>query len=254
MSILAKKLRNLEIHFKGLTVSIKKVALSFALAGILGATYAVAETDGAFVGVQAGYGDLKSNIDVTSPFNTTRNSNKLGATRNGILAGYKQFFTDNFGLRYYGVFEFGDDYRGEMKTGLMNTFSQQSYGVRTMSVNANVDMLYNFVSIPNLDFGAFLGIGLGYVNHTFKKAKMQVGRVSVSGFEDFKMGGFDLGINLGLKTQIAQNIGAELYSRFGLLEYKKYYLIRQLNATLKYEQTFKAKQPYQVGLRFTYSF
>lgn len=240
-------------------MSIKKVALSFALAGILGATYAVAETDGAFVGVQAGYGDLKSNIDVTqitdnTTRNTTRNSNKLGATRNGILAGYKQFFTDNFGLRYYGVFEFGDDYRGEMKTGLTNTLSQQTYRVRTMSVNANVDMLYNFVSIPNLDFGAFLGIGLGYVNHTFKKAKMQGARTSVRGFEDFKIGGFDLGINLGLKTQIAQNIGAELYSRFGLLAYKKDYVLSVANGVLKYEQNFKVKQPYQVGLRFTYSF
>lgn len=234
-------------------MSIKKVALSFALAGILGATSMVAETDGFFVGGQVGFGDLKSNIDVTTPFNTTRNSETLRASRYGIVAGYKQFFTDNFGLRYYGVFDFGDDYRGEMKTGLTGSFSQQTYKVKTMSVNANVDMLYNFISIAKSEFGAFLGIGLGYVNHTFKKAKMQVARVAVSGFEDFKMGGFDLGINFGLRTNIAQNHGIELYSRFGVLQQKKEIKESELDGST-YTNTYKAQQPYQVGLRYIFSF
>ena len=35
-------------------MSINKIAMSFALAGILGASTALAETDGAFVGIQVG--------------------------------------------------------------------------------------------------------------------------------------------------------------------------------------------------------
>ena len=47
-------------------LSINKIALSFVFAEILGATVAVAETDGAFVGLQAGYGANKLKMEPTA--------------------------------------------------------------------------------------------------------------------------------------------------------------------------------------------
>ena len=44
-------------------MSINKFAVSVALAGILGASSALAETSGAFVGVQAGYGGHKFTLE-----------------------------------------------------------------------------------------------------------------------------------------------------------------------------------------------
>ena len=87
-------------------MSINKVAVSVALAGILGASSALAETDGAFVGVQGAYGSAEINYETGSLVSQvvgTQTSDKsldFGAFRYGFVAGYKQFFTDSFGLRY----------------------------------------------------------------------------------------------------------------------------------------------------------
>ena len=61
----------------------KKVALSVALAGILGASSALAETSGAFVGVQAGYGGHKFTLEHSSG---SIDISGLGSFRYGILA------------------------------------------------------------------------------------------------------------------------------------------------------------------------
>lgn len=64
---------------------------------------------------------------------------------------------------------------------------------------------------------------------------------------------FDFGINFGLRSNIAQKHGVELYSRFSLLKQKDDYKYA-LNEQTAILTNFKAKQPYQVGLRYTYSF
>ena len=96
--------------------------------------------------------------------------------------------------------------------------------------------------------GAFLGLSLGYAHHTVKTEEQG----ATEQMPDIKPSGFDLGINFGLRTNIAQNHGIELYSRFGVLQQKK-----ELKDTYEYgsnTQTYKAQQPYQVGLRYTFSF
>lgn len=226
-------------------MSINKIALSFALAGILGASTALAETDGAFVGVQAGYGGLKLKIenehkDTNDASNNESFSNSHSANgfRYGFLAGYKQFFTPEFGARYYASVDLGANYKKDIKEyGEKYTLKVSSY-----NITANADALYNFVSSSDLDFGAFLGLSLGYANHKLK----------VEGDNDIKANGFDLGINFGLRTNIAQNHGIELYSRFGVLQQKKE--IKDTWDDGSDTSTYKFQQPYQVGLRYTFSF
>ena len=234
-------------------MSKNKIALSLAVAGILGASSALAETDGAFVGLQAGYGGLKHKMeseykDANDASNNESSSESIsaGGFRYGFVAGYKQFFTPEFGARYYASFDLGTDYKKDITDayGDKTTIKVNSY-----NITANADALYNFISSNDLDLGAFLGLSLGYAHHTVK--------VEVQGatekMPDIKPSGFDLGINFGLRTNIAQNHGIELYSRFGVLQQKK-----ELKDT--YEDgssntiTYKAQQPYQVGLRYTFSF
>ena len=229
-------------------MSKNKIALSLAVAGILGASSALAETDGAFVGLQAGYGGLKLKMESESNNGGVvekdpSESISAGGFRYGFVAGYKQFFTPEFGARYYASFDLGTDYKKDQTDadGVKTTIKVNSY-----NITANADALYNFISSNDLDLGAFLGLSLGYAHHTVKMES------ATEGMPDIKPSGFDLGINFGLRTNIAQNHGIELYSRFGVLQQKK-----ELKETWdggSYTQTFKAQQPYQVGLRYTFSF
>ena len=230
-------------------MSKNKIALSLVVAGILGASSALAETDGAFVGLQAGYGGLKLKMeseykDANDASNNESSSESIsaGGFRYGFVAGYKQFFTPEFGARYYASFDLGTDYKKDITDadGDKTTIKVNSY-----NITANADALYNFISSNDLDLGAFLGLSLGYAHHTVKVEP-------ANDMPDIKPSGFDLGINFGLRTNIAQNHGIELYSRFGVLRQKK-----ELKETDEYgsnTMAYKASQPYQVGLRYTFSF
>ena len=97
-------------------MSKNKIALSLVVAGILGASSALAETDGAFVGLQAGYGGLKLKMESESNNGGVvekdpSESISAGGFRYGFVAGYKQFFTPEFGARYYASFDLGTDYK-----------------------------------------------------------------------------------------------------------------------------------------------
>ncbi len=223
-------------------MSINKIALSFALAGILGATAAVAETDGWFIGGQLGLRgmDVKADVSVESSITATDNEgfyyNSLAsagvegtgsssAFRLGFLGGYKQFFDPKFGARYYVGADFLDN---------------------TQNYNINADALYNFASKGAFEFGAFAGLWVGYTRYD-----MGIDTLS----------GVDLGINIGLKAQIAQRHGVELFGHFGFLEQTmdyptpSYYRAldggsMQADSDIK----IKLKQPYHIGVRYTFSF
>ena len=216
------------------------MALSFALAGILGASTALAETSGGFVGLQGNtnFGSMinKQESD-TDKRKTTITQNQIG-----ILGGYKFFFIPEFGVRAYGVLNY------------QNTQSKDDNSKDTnniLSVNANVDALYNFVSTDSLDFGLFAGVSLGYASNANKNEEF--GNENYEGSRTkTTIGGFDAGINFGLRANVAQNHGLELYSRFGLTEQKKDET--ETYNDVSYTTTYKYKQPYTIGLRYTYSF
>ena len=245
-------------------MSINKFALSVALAGILGASSALAETDGAFVGVQFGFGGANTKNEYTNNEFCSSNdgmsvcntdSKSASALRYGFLAGYKKFFTENFGLRYYGVVDYGADFKidNAFYMGEMVKFS-------ALNLSANVDALYHFISNDSLEFGVFGGLSLAYASYKVKNALMDVTPMMIGGggsdkpaFKDFELSGFDMGVNVGVRAQIAQKHGVELYGRFAFMENKKEETLFEVG-DIKATQTFKASQPYQVGLRYTFSF
>ena len=97
-------------------------------------------------------------------------------------------------------------------------------------------MLYNFILSESLDFGVFASLSLGYINGNFGDAEV-------------KPSGFDLGINFGLRTNIAQNHGIELYSRFGVLKQKD-----EVSFSDDVKNEWKSRQPYNIGLHHSFSF
>ena len=66
-------------------MSKNKIALSLAVAGILGASSALAETDGAFVGLQAGYGGLK--LKTESEYKDANDASNNDSSSESISAG-----------------------------------------------------------------------------------------------------------------------------------------------------------------------
>lgn len=209
-------------------MSKNKIALSFALAGILGATNAVAEMDGFFVGGQLGFGSSKATLQETYQRFDDKYQPTGSAFRYGILGGYKQFFTLEFGARYYAVLDYG-------------TYDIEGLDVNTLNFNINADALLNFITQKDLDFGTFAGLSLGYSNHSFDISS------------DMEPSGFDLGINFGFRANVAKNHGIELYSRFGLLKQSKEGNGYDYDFGA-YKMNFELQQPYSMGFRYTYSF
>ena len=251
-------------------MSINKFAVSFALAGILGASSALAETSGAFVGVQFGLGGANAKSEYASV--ATDGSGEMGADatksassfRYGFLAGYKQFFTEKFGLRYYGVIDFGTQSEHKIGPSLNASAASpaeayfnftETIKISTLNFNANVDALYNFEQNDSFEFGVFGGLSLGYTS--YKAQSIAINGANLTNFaysyKDLSASGFDFGINFGLRANIAQKHGVELYSRFSLLKQKddyKYALDEQTAILTKFE----VRQPYAVGLRYSFSF
>ena len=247
-------------------MSINKFAVSFALAGILGASSALAETDGVFAGVQFGFGGANAKSEYAAvytdgqPFGADA-TKSVSSFRYGFLAGYKQFFTEKFGLRYYGVIDFGT--QSEHKIGpsynaigaslaeIWFNFTE-TIKISTLNLNANVDALYNFKQNDSFEFGVFGGLSLGYTS--YKAQSVAINGTNATNltysYKDLSASGFDFGINFGLRSNIAQKHGVELYSRFSLLKQKDDYLDEQTEILTKFE----VRQPYQVGLRYTFSF
>ena len=151
-----------------------------AFLGLLVATCAVAEQSAWFVGGTLGYGSVTHKYkDKLIGKVIANTSTTLNGTRFGVLGGYKQFFTEKFGLRYYAMLNLG------------------SYnGVSAKEYHINVDALFNFITIDEIEIGVFGGLGLG------KKT-----------FDDplREKWGAVVNVNLGVRANIHTNHGVELF-------------------------------------------
>ncbi|HCD73356.1 MAG TPA: outer membrane beta-barrel protein [Helicobacter sp.] len=198
----------------------KKCVLSSAVALALASSASFAEESGAFVGVGVGYGG--SQVKSGEKMN-------LDGISYEIIAGYKQFFTPNFGLRYYANFAYAD------ASGKPKDSSEKIKG-NVMDYGVNVDALYNFVT-GGTDFGAFLGLGLGantWGGKSFKDAKMD-------------KTGFNLALNVGLRSVIAQHHSMEIAARVP-------FIATTLQAAATGTPKMTGSHTYNVGVRYIFSF
>lgn len=199
----------------------KKFLISTTLAATLCATLvstASAEDSGVFVGANLGFGAARPDVAGYS-------SGSYTGFRIGILGGYKEIISSTIGLRGYATLELP-----------VTKYTDGGSRPKVSSTNfyINGDVLYNFVQATDMEYGAFLGLGVGYIWHSVTNAGNAGGEPS----------GFDLAVNLGLRAVTYKSHSVELYSRFGLLEQE---------ATAG-GVTVKASQPWSIGARYVFSF
>lgn len=221
--------------------TLPKISISLALL-LGGANIALAEESGGFVGFGVGYGDAKMIIS-EKEINQSYKAKTNGVSY-GFVAGYKQFFNDYLGLRYYvnldlyhNMTKNKDWNDGKMDLTLIN------YGV-------NVDFLGNFVSTEIADFGGFIGLGIGgntWIGKDIQDLKNKL--VLESDKVELKDTSFDVALNVGLRTNIAKYHGLEVAVRVPFLN-TRLLKVDFVDGSVKYE----IGQNVIVLARYTFSF
>lgn len=203
----------------------KIISVALALGNV-----AFAEQSGAFLGAEVGYGgasvDYKTSYSEQNlttgeiqgyiPYTLKYNG---GGVKYGIVAGYKQFFTPYLGLRYYASLS-------AMHASLSTTSSGVSAQWKNVSATminygVNVDFLGNFITQESLDFGGFVGLGLGGTSWVGKSIDdYQKVIDSYNQGWGLSKNSFDVALNVGLRANIAKHHGVEIVARVPFLATK----------------------------------
>lgn len=220
-----------------------------------------AEESGIFIGAGIGYGG--ANMEATlKGANFTNNSKTFytgtsryegGGFAFGIMGGYKQFFTQHLGLRYYANVDMIVG-KVEPNYNAKNTFGVGDKEFNLVNYGVNVDFLANFISNETLDFGAFVGLGLGG-NSWFGKGlddlQTFIDTVLAGSAHNIELQktGFDVALNIGLRANIAKNHGIEVAARVPFLK----------TTILDYDigsanETMTTHSPYRITVRYAFSF
>ncbi|MGX2982498.1 outer membrane beta-barrel protein [Helicobacter sp. 23-1045] len=227
--------KSLKISHSTTSHKLQKIALSLSLI-FCSVNIAFAEESGVFAGFEIGGGETKLEykvIDIEG--NKDGDKEYYSGINYGFVAGYKQFFTPYLGLRYYANLGIHHN---------LKNFTGTSYRQITLiNYGANVDFLGNFVSSESLDFGGFVGLGVG--------ANSLVGEF-FKGFKEngWDLTGVDLSLNVGLRANIATNHGLEVLAKVPFLPVK--IIDGKIDGVSSYKYTFG--QTYSVLARYTISF
>lgn len=222
-------------------MGINKMALSLAVAGVLGASSALAEQSGAFIGGGFGFhgASRKTNLNLNYNLIITNVNVKLREEYNAkdmsisLVAGYKNIDKENSGTRVYINYDF-------------NNVKIKEEGEETILsgyhiVGINADLLYNF----NPKFGVFVGANLGAIN--WGKDIW-----SLAPEKDSEMWKLYAAGQLGLRWILGetQKHSVELFAKLPFTETTIVY------KTPQGEQVgeTKLKQQYNAGFRYVYTF
>ncbi len=229
----------------------RKIISTAAVAVLLSTSALFAEVSGAFLGLGVGYGNIKLQDKFGDPDNIGGGSYKQTEKANGVsygfVVGYKQFFTDYLGLRYYANLDLT---HGKFKSENPEDGTTNSHNTTFINYGVNVDFLGNFVSNESLDFGGFIGLGIGgntikdkYLDD-IKKAYEEAGMTS-----KLKTTDFDIALNVGLRANIATNHGVEVAFRVPFMPIN---VMKFSEMGMSYKST--AGQDVRFLARYTYSF
>lgn len=130
-----------------ISLQFRKIIISIVL--LFGGTnIAFAEESGAFFGVGIGGGGTT----LVKDSNGEIHKETLGGINYGLIDGYRQFFTPNLGLRYYINLDLHHN---------LTKSSGTRHNIMIIDYGANLDFLWSPISSESLDFGIFIGIGIG---------------------------------------------------------------------------------------------
>lgn len=223
-------------------ITMKRLLISSIAAMALTSSVVVAEESGAFVGLGLGFGGSSVKAEMSIGGVSTKDTANGSGLNYGLIAGYKQFFTDSFGLRYYANIDYNSskvDFGAE--NGGKGSLNAINYGV-------NVDALYNFVRSDGMDFGAFLGLGLGANTWSGKAVDTGKEMANVAN-KSLSTTGFDLALNAGLRGVFAKQHGVEVFARVPFIA------TTMLDAKEGAESVkYSTSRNYNAGVRYTFSF
>lgn len=223
----------------------KKLIVSGALALAFSTSAVVAEESGAFVGVDLGLANLSKMTSESSMNGGTQTTYALGSLRYGLMGGYKWFFTENVGWRAYVALNNGTSYLQDASTNGGNGQTPNGNQFNSMFINANVDFLNTFYNSEQVSAGWFAGLSLGVGIHSGGIVKATTANSNLS-----NISGFDMGINLGLRTLFGKKHGIEFFTRFGVIGASA---TAEMNG-VAVKTDMSTTQIYNTGVRYTYNF
>lgn len=202
-------------------MSLKKIALGFALAGIVGATGAVAEKEGKFVGLNFGSASIDTTVTVTNDYGSQSGTASVSKSRFGIVAGDYAAIDEDMGYRIYGFVDMGDD---------------------IYNVNANADFLYTFVKFEKAEIRGFAGAYVGAV--------LSPEGPTIDGTKQM-FWGIDAGMNIGVRVVFLERHGIDAFYRYGFLTPETEWDFDTYAGTGKLKW---GVQQNLAGIRYTFSF
>lgn len=239
----------------------QRFALGFA---VLCANLAFAEESGIFLGANVGYGDMSMRTDMTftdANGYITAYKGKLangGGVNYGIVVGYKQFFTPHLGLRYYA--SFSALHATLSPTALMERHAGiiTKQKITLLNYGANVDFLGNFIANRVIDFGAFVGVGIGADSllgtdfDNYPKAFVAKNGIPNTAWSP-KRTHFSAWANVGLRANLSKYHSVEIFAR---VPFVANVILQKRENIVGAEWSVKTTitNRYNVGIRYGFSF
>lgn len=215
------------------------------------------------MGFGIGGGGIKASANTTETDPEYGKKLDISAMHNtldwGIMGGYRHFFMENFGARFYanlvvihlsnssfngvefsGVGGVGGMYLSNNIPGDTNVFF--------FNYTANADLIYNFYKWNNTEFGAFVGLSLGGSSINVVNSFVTIPSMNF----------FDIGINFGVRSQFSHNHGIELAVKVPFLPLVKmpdrYTAYSYNNQPITIDINVELRQSFSLMMRYVYSF
>ena len=192
-----------------------------------------------------------------------------------FIFGYKQFFIQNVGLRYYLNIDYspGIDLRSDSEAELRDIINSSSlsqeakqdlmdsikpHKVDIFNAGLNIDLLFNFVVSDNMDIGLYGGgqIGFNTLSGSLAKSVHDAYEEIINKSFNYRVKAatidFSTSINFGLRASFFKNNAMELFAKIPMLENNLFHY--ESTVGNKDETSIYFKQPYIVGIRYVFSF
>lgn len=253
----------------------KSVFLSVAVASALVAS-AVAEESAGFIGLELGASGGLQEAKITG---TVRNQSRTASdnletygVNAGIVGGYKAFFTSWFGLRAYANLNFIHTLNEEMIREADGSNLSTDQAISALNYGVNLDLLFNVLAFQQANLGLFVGAGLGantfFASNAIDAAKKKIGANPDFGLlptelqgqlnNDIKDNkaytGFDAWVNVGIRTNFLEHHGIEVVAKVPFVGTTVYDKTLGNPAVASTNGSIKLYNPWNVSVRYIYSF
>ena len=253
----------------------KSVFLSVAVASALAAS-AVAEESAGFIGLELGASggnqEAKLTGTVLNQSRTTSDNLETYGVNVGIVGGYKAFFTSWFGLRAYANLNYIHTLNEEVIKNADGSSLSTDQAITALNYGVNLDLLFNVLAFQQANLGLFVGAGLG-ANTFFASNAIDAAKKKIAANPDFGLlgadlqqqlnndikdnkayTGFDAWVNVGVRTNFLEHHGIEVVAKVPFVGTTVYDKTLGDPAVASTNGSIKLYNPWNVSVRYIYSF